>query len=99
MLAAAAGVSDVDTDLLAAYSVAVCELRSADAVLQSAERYYTGPNGAICSHPAIRDRRSAMQVIASLSSSLGIGATARKRNNAKAPTAEPVDRLARYRKG
>ena len=96
LLVDGSGVAQVDGDLLAAYSVAVIELREADRALAGAERYYPGPNGAICSHPAIRDRRQSMAAIAHLSGSLGIGATARKRNRAEAAPPPGADPLAEY---
>ena len=98
MLAAGSGVARVDADLLAAYAVAVVDLRDADKALAVADRYYQGQGGAWCAHPAVRDRRQAMAIIASLSTALGIGATARKRNNAPAAAPkERVDPLAKYR--
>lgn len=91
------GVALVDADILAAYALAVCDLREADAGLAGAERYYTGPNGAVCIHPGVRDRRQAMDSIARLAAALGIGATARKRNNAAAPaSSKRADPLAEF---
>ena len=95
-LAQAGNLAPVDAGLLAAYSVAVCELRATDAVLATEPHYYTGPNGAVCPHPALKDRRAATLSLARLASALGIGATARKRYGDRAPTPEREDPLAEY---
>ena len=66
-----------DRDALTAYCVAHDRKEQYDAVLAKDGEFYTGPNGAICKHPALAERRYAERQIADFQKQYGMTAVSR----------------------